>query len=91
MIDSKTINGFRVATHEHRDRKIPTHARELCAALERDHHAVDRIDYTHSLVTVWMDHNAPRSSFTIPDGWQVARVGAYGGAIALDLEREDGG
>lgn len=89
MIDSKTINGFSVATHEHKDQKIPTHARQLCAALDRNHHVVDRIDYTMSLVTVWMDESAPRGSFPIPDGWQVARVGAYGGAVAIDLERED--
>jgi len=88
MIDSKTINGFQVATHEHRNRRIPTHARELCAELDRDHHAVDRIDYSRGYVTVWMEPDALRSSFAIPDGWRVARAGVYGGGVALDLERE---
>lgn len=88
MSDYKTVNGYDVKLHEHKNNRIPNHARKLCAALDRDNPAIERIDYTGFCVSVWMDADAPRSSFEIPDGWQVDRTGVYGGAVCLDLERE---
>jgi hypothetical protein len=88
-MDTKTINGFDVDVFEHRNFRIPTHARKFAAALDRDHHAVHRIDYSIELVTVWMDDDAPRSSFEAPDGWELERAGVYGGAVALDFKRAE--
>ena len=85
---SKTINGYDVKTKEHRNHRIPTHARRLCAALERDNDAVERINYTLSEVSVWMDTDNRNESFEIPDGWHVVRTGVYGGGVCLDLAPE---
>lgn len=88
MTDATTINGHRVMTYSHRDHRVPSHARSVCAALDRDHDAIERIDYSTDLVTVWMDADNKRAAFEIPDGWRVVRSGVYGGGVAIDLERE---
>lgn len=89
-MQSTTINGHDVKTHNYRNHRVPSHARKLCAALERGHDAIERIDYTNSQVSVWMDPDNTRESFEIPDGWKVARSGVYGGGVCLDIEREGG-
>lgn len=90
MSDYKTINGYAVKTHEWCDGRIPTHARSLCAALGRANPAVERIDYSARLVSVWLDDDHRQESFEVPDGWAVDRVGVYGGGVCVDLVREDG-
>jgi hypothetical protein len=91
MSDYTTINGHRVKTHEHRDHKIPQHARRLAARLDRAHPAVERIDYNISTVSVWMEDDHKREAFTIPDGWHVVMVGVFGGGVCIDLERDEEG
>lgn len=88
-MDATTINGHHVLTHEHRNHRVPSHARRFAATLDRDHPAVERIDYGTRHVTVWIDEDNRRESFEIPNGWVVYRAGAYSGAVALDLERTD--
>lgn len=91
MSDYTTINGHRVKTHDHRNHRVPQHARRLAARLDRDHPAVERIDYGVRCVSVWIDPDHKREEFTIPSGWHVDTVGVYGGAVCLDLERDDEG
>ena len=88
MSDYKTVNGYDVKTNEHRNHRIPTHARRLCAALDRDNDAVERIDYGTRWVFVWMDADNECESFDVPDGWHVEKVGVYGGGVCVDLAPE---
>jgi len=91
-MESTTINGFKVNTSSYHNHRVPNHARKLCAALDRDHDAVDRIDYSIQRVTVWLDADtdAERTSFDIPAGYEVDKTGVYGGGVAIDLVRTDG-
>lgn len=86
MTNTTTINGHAVKTYDHKDNRVASHARRLCAALERGHEAIERIGYSTQLVTVWMDADNRRASFEVPDGWRVVRSGVYGGGVAIDLK-----
>jgi hypothetical protein len=89
MSEYKTINGHAVKTHEWRNYRIPSHARRLCASLDRENPAVERVDYSSQIVSVWMDDDHRQESFDIPDGWKVIRAGVYGGGVCIDLKPED--
>jgi hypothetical protein len=89
MSDTKTVNGYDVVTWEHRDHRIPSYARNFCAALGRGHPAVERIDHDgFGMVSVWIDDDNEQESFEVPDGWTVETAGVYGGGVCLDIVRE---